>query len=81
MQENFGLIFRTLIKIKSVLPPPPENPQIPPPPQNEEFYGHEGFPAERMQFFQAPIKLARPFPAPELRENIFTDMRIFSEFR
>ena len=22
----------------------------------------EGFPAERMQFFQAPIKLAQPFP-------------------
>ena len=38
------------------------------------------FLAERRHFFQAPIELARPFPAPELRTKHFTDMRIFSEF-
>ena len=27
-------------------------------------------------FFQAPIKLAQPFPAPELRTKNFTDTRI-----
>ena len=28
-------------------------------------------------FLQAPIKLAQPFPAPELRTNNSTDTRIF----
>ena len=28
-------------------------------------------------FFQASIKMAQPFPAPELRTNNFTDTRIF----
>ena len=36
-----------------------------------------GFPAERTHIFQAPIKLAQPFPAPELRAKHFTDTRIF----
>ena len=36
-----------------------------------------GFPAETRHFFQVSIKLAQPFPAPELRTNIFTDTRIF----
>ena len=47
--------------------PPPHSPKYPPPPQNEECYG----PAERMHFFEAPIKLAQPFPAPELRTKMF----------
>ena len=34
------------------------------------------FLAERTQFSQAPIKLAQPFPAPELRAKYFTDTRI-----
>ena len=54
----------------STPPPPSKNPKFPPPPQNEDFYGHGGFPAERKQKFQAPIKLAHPFPAPELRTKI-----------
>ena len=29
-----------------------------------------GFPAERTQFFRVPIRLAQPFPAPELRTKI-----------
>ena len=32
-----------------------------------------GFPAERRHFFQAPIKLAQPFPAPELRAKNLSD--------
>ena len=40
----------------------------------------EGFPAERTQIFQAPIKLAQPFPAPELPANNFTDTRLFLIF-
>ena len=35
--------------------------------------GMEGFSAERTQTFQAPIKLAQPLPAPELRAKKFTD--------
>ena len=51
--------------------PPPPKPKLPPaPPENEEFYGHGGFPAERTQKFEAPIKLAQPFPAAELRTRI-----------
>ena len=57
--------------------PPPKKPQIPPPPKTRNFMGMEGFPAERAQFFQAPIKLAQPFPARELRANNFTGTRIF----
>ena len=32
---------------------------------------------ERTQFFHVPIKLAQPFPAPELADNNFMDTRIF----
>ena len=37
----------------------------------------EGFPAERAKKSWAPIELAQPFPAPELRAENFTDMRPF----
>ena len=67
------------IKIKSALPPPPQKKNQNTPLENEDFYGHGGFPAERTQFFQASIKFAHPFPAPELRAIHFTDTRIFSE--
>ena len=60
-------------KNKIGTPPPPQNP---PPPLKEEFYGH-GFSCRKNAFFQAPIKLAQPFPAPELRTKNFTDTRIF----
>ena len=62
--------FPAPIKIKSAPPPPSQKPKFPPPPENKEFYGHGGFPAERKQKLQAPIKLTHPFPAPELRTNI-----------
>ena len=39
-----------------------------------------GFPADRTHFFQAPIKLAQPFPAPESQTNNFTDTRILLRF-
>ena len=39
--------------------------------------GMEGFPAERTHVFQAPIKLAQPFAAPELQPKHFTDKRLF----
>ena len=35
------------------------------------------FSCRKNAFFQAPIKLAQPFPAPELRAENFTDTRIF----
>ena len=58
-------------KNKIGTPLPPKNPKYPPPPQkNEEVYGHGGFPAERKQKFQAPRKVAHPFPAPELQTKI-----------
>ena len=63
------------IKIKSALPPP--NPKYPPPPKAKNFMD-TGFPGERTHFFQAPIKLAQAFPAPELRTRILRT-RNFSE--
>ena len=58
-------------------PPPKKKKPNTPPPQTEEFYGHGFFFCRKNAFFQAPIKLAQPFPAPELRTNNFTDTRIF----
>ena len=49
-----------------------------PPPKTRNFMDM-GFPAERTQFFHVPIKLAQPFPAPELRaKTLWT--RGFSEY-
>ena len=36
-----------------------------------------GFFLQKERIFQASIKLAQPFPAPELRTENFMDMRIF----
>ena len=55
-------------------------PKIPPPLQNENFMGM-GFSCRNNAFFQAPIKFAQAFPAPELRANSFTDTRIFQKKR
>ena len=56
------------IKKKSALPPPPQKkPKYPPAKTN----GHGGFSVERKQKFQAPIKLAHPFPAPDLRTKFY----------
>ena len=38
-----------------------------------------GFSCRKNAFFQAPIKLTQPFPAPELRAKMFTDTRNFSD--
>ena len=56
---------------------PHPKPKILRPLKTRNFMGMGGFPAERTQFFQAPIRLAQPFPAPESRANIFMDTRIF----
>ena len=72
-KSSFGKIIAP-IKIKSALLPPPQNPKSPPKARN--FMGM-GFSCRKNAFFQAPIKLAQLFPAPELRTNIFTDTRIF----
>ena len=64
--------IRAPIKIKSALPPPP--PKTTPKKGN---FTDMVFPAERTHFFQVSIKLAHPFPAPELRTENFTDTRIF----
>ena len=78
-QQNFAIlslkVFRKIrapIKIKSALPPPPPKT----PPQNAEFYGH-GFSCRKNAFFQASIKLAQPFPAPELRTRILRTRGFF----
>ena len=47
--------------------PPQKKSKIPP--SNEELYGHGGFPAERMQLFKAPIKLAQPFRPQNCRQT------------
>ena len=36
-----------------------------------------GVSCRKNAFFQAPIKLAQPFPGAELRTEFFTDTRIF----
>ena len=60
--------------------PPLKKTQIPPPPpKTRHFMGEGGFPAERMQFFQAPIKLAQPFLAPELRVKRIRGHEAFPE--
>ena len=74
--------IRAPIKIKSAFPPPPK-PKVPPPPKtqntpskkDEEFYGH-GFSC-RKNIFQVSIKLAQPFPAPELRTRILRTRGFF----
>ena len=63
------------IKIKSALPPPPKTQN--PPPKTRSFMEKMGFSCRKSAFFQAPIKLAQPFPVPELRTKTFTDTRIF----
>ena len=65
------------IKIKSALPPPQKKKQKKyPPPKTRNSMGI-GFSCRKNACFQAPIKLAQPFPAPELRAKHFTDTRIF----
>ena len=74
---NFPFYLRKIpapIKIKSA--PPPPKPKIPPPPKTRNFMD-TGFPAERRQKFQAPIKLAQAFPAPELRTRILRPRGFF----
>ena len=44
------------------------------------FMGMEGFPAERTQPLHAPIKLAQPFLAPELRAKNIYGHEAFSDF-
>ena len=54
------------IKIKSALPSPPKTQNTPPP--------------QTRNFMDMDIKLAQPFPAPELRTKNFTNTRIFLKF-
>ena len=73
-----GALIRKIlapIKIKSTLPRPK-----PPPPKRRNFMDM-GFSCRKNAFFQVPIKLVQPFPAPELRTKIFTDTRIFLNLR
>ena len=65
--------IRAPIKIKSALPPPP--PQNPPPKKGN--FTDMVFPAERTHFFQGSIKLAHPFPTPELRTRILRTRGFF----
>ena len=76
---TFQQFFRKIlapINLKSALPPPKT--RNTPPPKTRNFMDM-AFPAERTHFFQASIKLAQPFPAPELRTKILRT-RGFSEF-
>ena len=61
--------IRAPIKIKSALPPPP--------PLKRRNFTDTGFPAERTLFFQVSVKLAQPFPAPELRTRILRALKGF----
>ena len=50
-------------------PPPKKKPKCPS--LKRGMLWAWSFPAERNKKYQAPIKLARPFPAPELRAKVF----------
>ena len=66
------------IKIKSALPPPPPKTQNTPPPKTWNFMDR-GFSCRKNAFFQVPIKLAQPFPAPELRTKVLRTRGFFSK--
>ena len=56
--------------------PPPPKPKIPPPSKTRNFMDM-GFSCRTDAFFQASIKLAHPFPAPELRKKILRTRGFF----
>ena len=58
-------------------PPPPPKKKPKYPPLKRGICGHGGFSCRKNAIFQRPIKLAQPFPAPELRAKNFADTRIF----
>ena len=60
----------TPIKIELALPPPHSKNHDPPPPNSRNFMGMGVFQQKEPKKCQAPIKLAQPFPAPELRVEI-----------
>ena len=62
-------------KIGTAPPPPHKKPKIPPP--KKRNFMDMGFSCRKNAFFQAPIKLAQPFPAPELRTNILRTRGFF----
>ena len=64
------------IKIQSALPPPPQKTKIPPP-KTRNFMDMAFFLQKKNAFFQAPIKLAQPFPAPELRQKMLRTRGFF----
>ena len=66
----------TPIKLKLALPPPRSKKSQNPPLKGGILWAW-GFPAERTKKSQAPIKLAQPFPAPELRAEILRKPRFF----
>ena len=76
---NYFRIIYAPIKIKSALPPPPK-PKIPPTPKTRDFMD-TGFSCRKNAFFRASIKLARPFPAPELRTKILRTRGFFWLFQ
>ena len=78
--STFGPCIRKIlapIKIKSALPPPPQKPKSPPPLPKTRNFMDMVFPAERTHFFQVSIKLAQPYPAPELRTRILRTRGFF----
>ena len=82
--QHFCLLGEDILapmKIKSAFPPPrPKKKTKIPPPFERGILRAWGFPAERTHFWRVPIKLAQPFPAPELRAKNFTCPRIFLIF-
>ena len=71
--------FATLYLFHVPTPPPlPKSPKYPPPPKTRNFMDMEVFLQTERQKAKIPgaHKLARPFPAPELRTKHFTDTRI-----
>ena len=63
-------------KIGSPPPPKKKTPKHPPPPKRGILWAWV-FSCRKNAFFQAPIKLAQPLPAPEYWAKFFTDTRIF----
>ena len=65
---------------KLALPPLPRFQEtLNTPPKRRNFVGMGGFPAERTEKCQAPIKLAQPFPAPESQAETLQTLLGFSD--
>ena len=77
---KFGLVFfseKSPRAFKKIGTPPPPQTQNPPPPKKRGILWTWKFSCRKKAFFQVSVKLAQPFPAPELRTRILRTRGFF----